>query len=634
VFAAYLILAWAAAWPLSADLGGLLPGEPSNDTGVYVWNLWAFRHELVAHGRLPLWTDHILQPGSPIDLALHNYTIFQDVLGLVLIPWLGLVRSFNAIWIAMQALSGLAVFLLARRVTSRDGLACLAGILFAFSPTMIARSTAHQSLVAAGPLAFFLLFALRAADTRRLRDAALAGACAAWAGYSDAYYGVYCIPLLAVVTCARALRFDRFDTPRRAGRFVAALTWLMLAPAAIAAIVIATGGGHVEVLGVRIRATTIYTPMLVLTSLLLVRGVAAMRRRGRWRIDVPPGRDRIGQFAVGAFVCALLLLPLLNAARVRVQSGGEIQERVLWRSSPPGVDLAWLFVPNPNHPLAPASFRDFVTTRPDSYPENVASLPYVALIVIGLAVVRARPPRVWIWILVSFGLLALGPFLAAAHVNTHIPGPWALLRYVPILGATRTPTRFLVPALMAFAVLFAWSLDRVARRRAVAGAVAAALAFELLPVPRVAAGARVPALYSTIAADPDDVSVLEIPFGIWDGTSQHGFPNIAATYYQTTHQKRTVGGYLSRVPPSRVRDHLRFPTLRLLTVMSEGKPVEPNLAEAAREDARYFIEQARVRYVVIDPRLASAELRKSAIEVLQLRLVESEDGLELYQTAR
>lgn len=635
VFGAYLLLAFAAAWPLSANLTGLLPGEPGSDTGVYVWNLWTFRHQLLAHGSSPLWTDHVLQPGPPVDLALHNYTIFQNTLGLPLVSWFGLVGAFNVVWIAMQALSGLAVFLLARRFTSRDGVAFLAGVLFAFSPTMIARSTAHQSLVAAAPLAFFLLFVLRAADTRTLRDAAFAGVCAAWAGICDAYYGVYCVPMLLGVGIAYATEFDRRETRPSSNRLATLITAMMLLPIAIIIVILVTGGGRVDLFGLTIRARTIYTPMLALTVLVIIRMVLAMRARGRWRVTARPDRRRLAQVLVGSLVCVALLSPLIHTARQRIRGGGVLQDRVLWRSSPPGVDLLWFFVPNPNHPLAPDAFRAVVTTRPDSYPENVASLPWAAMASLAVAFWRRhRAPRLLTVLALLFGLLALGPFVTIAGGNTSIPGPWSVLRYLPVLGAARTPTRFAIPFLLAFALLFAWALDRIGRRRAIVAAIGAALAFELLPVPRLAASAGVPRIYETIAADPEDVSVLEIPFGIWDGTSQTGFPNIAAVYFQTRHQKRVAGGYLSRVPRRRVREQMSYPTLRLIARLSERAAAGPNVWEAARADAEYFVQHARVRYVVVDPRLASPELRRTVVDVLKLRLVQAEDGLELYRTSR
>jgi hypothetical protein len=632
-FGAYLLLVFAAAWPLSGALRSALPGEAAGDTGVYVWNVWVFRYELLVNHANPLWTSRILYPGPPIDLALHNYTMFQDALALVFMPLVGLVGAFNLTWLFMQALSGLGVFFLARRQTRRTAIAWMAGAMFACSPTIVARSTAHQSLVAAAPLAFFLLFVLRAADRRTISDALLAGVCAAWAAICDAYFGIYCVPLLTVVAVARTTGWHPAPRPGHSP-LATLISASMILPVAVIVFILVTGGRRIDLLGATVQMRTLYTPVLALTVLVALRVVLELRGRGRLRIDGAVDRFRIIQIAAGGAVCALLVAPLVNAARLRLQSGGALQERMLWRSSPAGIDLLSFLVPNPNHPLAPQAFRDFLTPRPDMYPENVASIPYVVLFVLGLALFRTNHPRprVFIAIAVVFGLLALGPFITVGHLNTHVPGLWAVLRYFPILGAARTPTRFAIPMLIAVAVLFAWALDRIATRRRAVACVAAALAFELLPVPRLTATAVIPAVYSTIAADPDDVSVLELPFGIWDGTSTVGFANTATQYYQTTHQKRLVGGYLSRVPRPRIRRHMEFPTLRLLTTLSvPDARIDPNLAEAAREDAAYFVQQAKLRYVVIDAHLASPDLREAAIRLLSLQRVQVDGAFELYR---
>ena len=76
---------------------------------------------------------------------------------------------------------------------------------------------------------------------------------------------------------------------------------------------------------------------------------------------------------------------------------------------------------------------------------------------------------------------------------------------------------------------------------------------------------------------------------------------------------------------------MQFPTLRLLTALSERGAVDSNLSEAAREDAGYFIEQAKLRYVVVDTRLSSPELRQTAIRLLGLRLLRSDGAIELYR---
>ena len=106
--------------------------------------------------------------------------------------------------------------------------------------------------------------------------------------------------------------------------------------------------------------------------------------------------------------------------------------------------------------------------------------------------------------------------------------PWSVLRYVPVLGLVRSPGRFAVLVTMAVAVLFAQALAHVGRshpdrRRRWLTAVGVLLAIELVPGPRTLYSAAIPALYSTIAADPrPDVRVLELPVGVKDGTGSVG----------------------------------------------------------------------------------------------------------------
>ena len=56
--------------------------------------------------------------------------------------------------------------------------------------------------------------------------------------------------------------------------------------------------------------------------------------------------------------------PLLYAAAVRLIDGEFDTPKIYWRSSPSGIDLLALLLPNPNHPLAPDAFAQWLTKRP------------------------------------------------------------------------------------------------------------------------------------------------------------------------------------------------------------------------------------------------------------------------------
>ena len=153
VLAGYVATALVFSWPLALHLSTHLTGPPDGDTGVYVWNQWVFQHEILVHRRLPFFTDAIFSMTQDANLSLHNYTAFQNLLALPLSGWLGVVATFNVVFLLMSVLTAYATFLLARHVTGRPAESWLAGLLFAWSPLLVTRGMGHFSLVAAAPLA-------------------------------------------------------------------------------------------------------------------------------------------------------------------------------------------------------------------------------------------------------------------------------------------------------------------------------------------------------------------------------------------------------------------------------------------------------------------------------------------------
>jgi hypothetical protein len=247
-----------------------------------------------------------------------------------------------------------------------------------------------------------------------------------------------------------------------------------------------------------------------------------------------------------------------------------------------------------------------------------------------------RPSRWWTVLAVTFGALALGPFVHIAGVNTYIPGPWALLRYVPMLGLARTPARFSVVMMLAVAVLFAAALEWFGRRypkhrHALLAAVAALLVAELLPAPLTLHSAAVPNFYHRVAAAPEDVRVLELPTGIRDGTSSAGNFSARSQYFQTVHGKPLIGGYLSRVSAERRSEVRRIDMIDALIVLSEGGTISPEREAALVANGPMFVHDATLGFVIVDRLRSSRALVDFATRALQLRRVEVDGDFELYE---
>lgn len=627
----YLCVTVAFAWPLPLHFSSTFLGPVDSDLGVYVWNLWVFRHEIVAHGHFPFLTLEILPMTPPVALTLHNYTTAANILAFPLLPLLGIVATFNLLTLLSPVAAAYSMFLLARRLTRDAAASWLAGLAFGFSPFMSARAMEHFSLVQAAPLPVFALVfdRLRSAPSPRLGVAA--GACVAWAFLSDPYYAVYCVLIAAALLgdTMFSVRFIRVPAPVIASRV---LTLLVICLAGLVAGILLRGGGQLDVMGVRVSMTRLYNPILALSLLLTARLALSIRPIVARVTSLPPFRV----VAATAFTCAALLSPVLSA--MQFHESRWISPRVLWRSSAPGLDLLSFFVPNPTHPLFGWLFEDGLRQSPGGFVENVAAIPWTVIVCVtfGAWFAWRRMPRFWLLLTAGFTLLALGPFVRIAGVMTYVPTPWALLRYVPVIGAARMPPRFSIVVMLGMAVLLAFAMRElralVRRPRLFTAGVGMLLVIELVPAPRVLHTAAVPSVYSAIAEDERPLRVLNLPFGLRDGLSSYGNTTAAWQYYQTVHQKPILGGYVSRLPQADIDYYQSRRVLRHLMTLSAGRSTSAERTIEAIARARETRNELRIGWVVIDTRRCSTELIEFAREAFELRFVTSDGPHHLYRS--
>ncbi len=632
---AFLAMATAMLWPLPLHLSSALPGDPSGDTGVYVWNLWIFRHEFLDHARLPISTGHIFAYSGSADFSLHNYTPLAGMIGMPLMPMLGVVATYNVVLIVLVAASGWGAWVLARRIGLSPAGAFAAGALFIATPVITAREVAHLSLVSAAALPLFLWALLRVLDSRRRRDAVLVGVVVAFACYSDAYFGIYCI-LMGLITLGwRFTRVtsggDAFEAPvvRHASSTLLAVS--VVGTIATVSLLLA-GVDRFTAAGQLVRVG-LHGPVLLLTVAALLR--AWLAYRPMIRLSDPhrelPSLLRLGAVAVA--VCLVLMGPTLAGILGRYQSGRLPDTAVLWRSSPRGLDLLSYVVPNPLSPWFGAWTKPwFMPPQEDAFPEFVGAFSLVALAAIAWAWRREGLPRFWLWFTACFAGLSVGPFLHVAGIPTLIPGPWALLRYVPLLGMARAPSRFAIVAVLGGAMLFGYAIDILRRQRmwTALAILALMLALELDPVPRQLFPADVPAVYDLVASGDESRAVLELPTGVRDGTSSLGDFNARSQFFQTRHGHPLVGGYLSRVSEWRKREMLSNPTLKSLVGFSTpGWTPAPSDVERAQAGRDLFLARSCVGFVVLDRRRASPALREAAVAILKLESVHEDEQYEL-----
>ena len=270
--------------------------------------------------------------------------------------------------------------------------------MFAFSPVLMARSTAHFSLVAAAPLSVMLLIMVKGEGKGRTRDAVALGATLAWAAFCDVYYAVYGVLLIGAWVFASAISFSRGESPVRTA-FLPRVTRGLVIVTATFVVAIALHGGLIQVAGLKISMRSLYTPMLVLTVLVLAHVLVVRTPVIEWRYRFSTAH--LGMVLVMGLTAAVLLSPVLIAYGGRLLDGQSAGPDIYWRSSPPGLDLMAFVMPNPNSPWFGASGKAWIEAqRVDGFAELTGALPLVALAVIAVAWVGLgwRPMRRrWLW---------------------------------------------------------------------------------------------------------------------------------------------------------------------------------------------------------------------------------------------
>ena len=224
-----------------------------------------------------------------------------------------------------------------------------------------------------------------------------------------------------------------------------------------------------------------------------------------------------------------------------------------------GVDLVFLFLPSDHHPilgfLTEAYYRSHRSYTAVGFLSYVGYTPLLLSLAALPMVKKERQVVAWILIGLGFLILSLGahPFVGGEQIRMTFPH--AFFESIPLLRTLRVANRFIVMTMLAIAVLSAWGLARLDRKRSWIFQVAVILIlFEYLWLPYPTQPVIFSPYFETLATDPEAGAVLDIPFAA-DWRSQI---NLA---YQTVHGRPIADGYTAAVPRKQIEAILRDPVL-------------------------------------------------------------------------
>lgn len=258
-------------------------------------------------------------------------------------------------------------------------------------------------------------------------------------------------------------------------------------------------------------------------------------------------------------------------------------------------DLLDFFLPNPEHPLWGAAVR---AARERAYPGAViwnVALGWVGLGLGGLGLLACRR-ECWRWaaLLLATLVLALGPRLRVAGFDTGLPLPFALIQDLPGIRAGQRPNHMALLSSLTLALLAAYGVRALARRRGVWGRRALALGLTLAVVgldgyagPLELVRREVHPFYAGLPAP--DGAIMPLPLYININRSDNLTP-------QMTHAWPILGGYVARPPAYPLADEapgivqLQYGAAEREDVLAPGWP----------ESGRRALAAFAVRYITLD----------------------------------
>jgi hypothetical protein len=321
-------------------------------------------------------------------------------------------------------------------------------------------------------------------------------------------------------------------------------------------------------------------------GLLILPAAVLLFARELW-LGARPRRRVLAEAALAGLASALLLLPFLwPMLREMLEGGGSYIKPAVDKP----LDLLFLVVPAERHTLWGSLFGD-AYQRLRSYP-SAGFTGYLGAGALALAALgflprwrRASgsapgvrfPAGLWLAVFAVYIVLSLGAELRLAGHGTGVPLPFALLEEAPLFRTLRVANRFLVPAMLALALLAARGgaglLAGSRRPGALFGLLLLILAADYLWLPYPVREPPQPLWVAKLAAAPEG-SLLDIPGGYRARAADD-------MYLQTLHGRPLAGGYVS-VVPARIEERLAaYPALR---VLFEGRPAPPEPGAEPFED--------------------------------------------------
>jgi len=563
-------LAIVMTWPLVLHLNTHIPGG-WGDNIIFVWNNWWVKYALLDLGKHPFHCPYLFAPNG-VSLAFHTLTLLTSLLTIPLGYLAEPIASFNMMFLLGFVASGLGMLFLLKTIKISPKSAWIGTLIFCFSPYVMVRSTGHFNLAAVWPLPWAIALILRLRERQDYQSALWLGLVWGLALLNELQYAFF-IGLFALVVFGRNLLINLGKRDLSSDRGTMFKNW----PKSI----------------------------LLFTSL-----------GGTFFLVAWPG-----------------LLPVLNQIRA-----GASQPANLAAQNAYSLDILSLFAPDRLHPVWGRFFANARTKIGIWGVENIGYLGIVNMFLLGIGFWLHRKSKLdrkflnWTALALVWLVLAWGPFLTIGGQSSFtifgqtlkLPLPFIILRALPFSSLFRTPNRLIVLTYLCLAVanslvveaLLTHFPDQGRKVKALVPLLGIVILFDFFTAPFPLSDARLPSFYQEKQAFENIQTILDIPVGWRSGSLMVGNLQTAMQHYQTAHQKKLIGGYISRVPAEMMHYYTHRPGMAGFMEPWRFAPWEANQLNASPQQAAQTLADLGIDGIVVHADLLGQETARYVEEFL------------------
>lgn len=551
---AYILLAIVLTYPLILNFATHVPGDGSDDPAL-AWNLWWVPHAIINLGQSPIYTDYMFYPIG-LNLGFYTLTYLNAFLSIPFQYAFSVIVAANVnVWLSF-ALSGFGAYLLVKYLLQVSG--------SKFQDQQ--RETFDLKLET---LAAFAAGAVYAFSSNKFLYASLGQF-----NIASSHWIPFYVLFLLILTADRRPKTGARETIK-----LGFLLGLFLLFQALSEFIFASF-------------------LIIFTLLYLIYWFIKNRFR-------PPSFVlRLSSLVVAALVFVLPMSPILAAMLQDMLTEGDFIQSGLGFADVFSSDVFGFFVPSHLHPILGNLESQFHFAY-----INFAYLGFVALILAIIAMLFVKRARIWGIFGLIFVAISLGPNLIVNGSRFDLPMPFDLLLEIPFVKGNRYPSRWSVMVTLALAVMVGYGLAWLFRKFQVSSfkfvtaycLLLTAFLFEHLSAPLPLSNLTVPEVYQTIARDPGDFTVLEIPLAWRNGFRMTGTLDQAmmfAQFYQTAHRRPILGGNTSRNPELKFQYFTEAPVINSLIAVETGHKLDDATIQRDKRLAPDVLRFFGVRYVV------------------------------------